>query len=483
MSFALIVAFDGLQPAQVTTEVMPNLSRFAADGVTFSNHHPVFPTVTRINAASMVTGRYPGAHGLAANTLVVRDYDPYLAFSALEPMLAKVAQKTGHVLLVPTLGDILSRQGMEYIAVGAGTTGNAYVHNPNAELSGGATIHPEFSLPYPLYDEIVERVGPWPDDAMPNTPRLSHAVDILTKYVIAERKPAVSFVWFSEPDHAQHAHGVGSDIATRAIHEADAQFGRILAHLDEIGLRADTDVFVISDHGYSTIREVISIENLVREAGFPPGDQNGGVVVAPNGGSALFYVHDKDLDTADRLATWLMAQQWCGSLVASDATGNIPGTLPASLVGTEGPRVPELAMSFKWDSTPNAKGFAGHAFSSGGAAGLGQHGSMSRHEMRNVLFANGPRFKTGVVVDSPTGNIDLAPTILRVLGGQFEATFDGRPLLEALIETSGDESVQWSQKVYTAERKVDGGTYRQEITISTVGNTSYIDQGTATLES
>ena len=142
MSFALIVAFDGLQPAQVTPEVMPNLSRFAADGVTFSNHHPVFPTVTRINAASMVTGRYPGAHGLAANTLVVRDYDPYLAFSALEPMLAKLVQKTGQVLLVPTLGDILSKQGMEYIAVGAGTTGNAYVHNPNAEKSGGATIHP-----------------------------------------------------------------------------------------------------------------------------------------------------------------------------------------------------------------------------------------------------------------------------------------------------------------------------------------------------
>ena len=77
MKNVLIVAFDGLQPAQVTPELMPNLSKLAAEGVTFNNNHAVFPTVTRINATTLVTGRYPGAHGLAANTLVVRDFDPY----------------------------------------------------------------------------------------------------------------------------------------------------------------------------------------------------------------------------------------------------------------------------------------------------------------------------------------------------------------------------------------------------------------------
>ena len=104
MSRVLIMVFDGLQPAQVTPELMPNLTALAARGVTFANHHAVFPSVTRINAASMVTGRYPGGHGLAANTLVVRDFDPYRAFAALEPTLAEVAHKTGRVLLAPTLG-------------------------------------------------------------------------------------------------------------------------------------------------------------------------------------------------------------------------------------------------------------------------------------------------------------------------------------------------------------------------------------------
>ena len=76
MKSFLIVVFDGLQPGQIKSELMPNLAAFAAEGVRFRKHHPVFPSVTRLNAVSMLTGVYPGRHGLAGNTLVFRDYDP-----------------------------------------------------------------------------------------------------------------------------------------------------------------------------------------------------------------------------------------------------------------------------------------------------------------------------------------------------------------------------------------------------------------------
>ena len=135
MASVVIAVFDGLQPSQVTSELMPNLAALAAEGVSFRNHHPVFPTVTRVNVASMMTGRSPGGHGLAGNTVVMRDFHPYRSFSALEPTLAEVAKKTGRVLLAPTLADILSHHGQEYIAVGVGTTGNAYMQNPNADRS------------------------------------------------------------------------------------------------------------------------------------------------------------------------------------------------------------------------------------------------------------------------------------------------------------------------------------------------------------
>ena len=488
MKSFVIVVFDGLQQAQATPELMPNLSRLAAGGVSFGNHHAVFPTVTRANVASIVTGHHPGVHGLTANMLVIPEFDPHRAIGALEPALSEVAARTP-VLLQPTLGDILYQHGREFVAVGTGTSGNAYLQNPNAETHGGATIHPDFCLPRPLHGEITARFGPWPERGAPSAQKLARAVDVFTGYVLPERQPSVSLLWFSEPDSSQHAHGVGSDAAVHAIREADRQFGRLLRWMNEQGLASGTNVLVASDHGYSTISEVVDVEALLREAGFPPGGEPGGVTVAPNGGSALFYTSEnggendshpsRDDATAERLAGWLTAQPWCGALVASDAAGSVAGTLPSSLIGLEGPRAPCLTMSFRWDSRPNAAGFAGHACSTGLGPGQGQHGSMSRHETRNVLFAKGPDFKQSATIATPTGNVDLAPTILHLLGLPGGETMHGRVLHESLLD--GPDTAGWQTTTHEAERDTPNGRYRQAITVSRVGNTVYLDSGTATL--
>lgn len=476
MPSVLLVVFDGLQPAQVTPPLMPHLSAFAAEGVIFRRHHAVFPSVTRINVASMVTGCNPGGHGLAANTLVIREFDPEKAISALEPTLAQVALKTGRVLLRPTVADILSRWGQRFVAVGVGSTGNAYLQNPHAESSGGATIHPQFCLPYRLHDEVVGRFGPWPPEAKPNSPQMAHAVRVMTEYVLPELDPAVSLIWLSEPDSAQHAEGVGSKLGNRALADADRAFAGLLEWLDASGRAADTDVLVVSDHGYSTVEATWDIEAEVRRAGFPAAGYAGAVVVAPNGGAVLFYTDGADAETADRLAAWLTSQPWCGALLASGA--GVAGTLPASLAGAEGSRAPELAMSFAWGSRPNRAGYPGHAHSCGGAPGLGLHGSMSRHEMRNVLLARGPRFKKGLAVNSPSGNVDIAPTLLRLIGRPGAEGMDGRVLEEALAGGPDPREVKWTSEVFTSHR----GGYRQQVTVSRVGATAYVDEGNATHE-
>ena len=481
MESVLIVAFDGLQPAQVIPDLMPNLSSLAGNGVTFANHHPVFPSVTRANVASLATGLYPGGHGLAANTLMMREFDSIQVFSALEPKLAEVAAKIGRVLLAPTLAEILSQNGQEYVAIGVGTNGNAYLQNPTAERDGGATIHPDFTLPYGLNEDITARFGPWPDETRPNTPRMAQAVKIMTEYILPERIPAVSLIWSSEPDKSQHDQPVGSDLSNVAVKEADEQFGILMEWLSQSGRAADTNVIVISDHGYSTIITTVNVEALVREAGFPPSGEPGGVAVANNGGAALFYITDGDPDTAERLAVWLMGQEWCGTVTASDAVGEIPGTLPASVVGNQGPRGPEITMSFRWSSDPNSAGYQGKVFSTGGGPGRGQHGSMSKHEMNNVMIAWGPGFKRGITLDVPSGNIDVAPTILNLLGLPVGDAMDGRVLAEALAGGPDPETVDWSNELYNTERRLKEKVYRQQIKLSVVGGTTYVDQGNSTL--
>lgn len=470
---ALIVVFDGLQPAQITPQLMPNLADFARAGVTLANHHPVFPTVTRVNASSLVTGRLPGNHGLAGNTFLCRDYDPNQVIPAMEPTLQAIADTTGRTLLAPTLADILGQHGMRYVAIGTGTSGNAYVHNPNAATSGGATIHPQFTLPRPLHAELEDRFGEWPPEVLPNTARLTLARRILTEYVLPELDPEVALLWLSEPDKTQHEDGVGLGRAPQALAEADAEFGALIDWLDQAGRLENTDIFVASDHGYSTITETVRVEQIMRESGFPTIEQQGGVAVAGNGGSALFYVNQGDPDTAEAVANWLIGHEWCGALLASERVGQPTGALPASLIGCDGPRSPDLIMSFAWNSDLNSSGYAGYAAATGGSPGQGQHGSMSQHELRNVGLAKGPSLRQQSVVETPTGNIDLAPTILHLLGIDHGVpSMDGRVMDEALADHPEPSPTPW-----VSTHEAQSGNYRQRLKISHAGPAQYLDWG------
>ena len=469
MTRVLIAAFDGLQPSQVRHDLAPNLAAFAAGGLTFTRNHPVFPTVTRINVASLVTGRHPGAHGLAGNTVVMRDYDANSVIEAMEPVLTRVAAKTGEVLLVPTLADILHHHGEEFVAVGVGTSGNAYVQNPRAEIFGGATIHPEFCLPRRLHDELADRFGQWPEKETPNVAQMRRGADVLTEYVLDERDPAVALIWFSEPDSSNHKAGVGAALSNRALAAADEQFGRIIDWLDRNGQLNEADVIVVSDHGYATIASVVDVAAELKSAGFDD------VLAAANGGAGLFYDRKGDALTIERLAEWLSQQRWCGALLASEGVGNVPGTLPASIGNIEGRRSPDLTMSFKWNSSPNDAGYPGSTVSWGGEVGVGTHGGMSRHELRNTLMARGPSFRKSSVLENPTGNIDVVPTILHLLGLPGGDEMDGRVLHEALV--GGHESTEVESRTVTHVAEL--GDYRQEVSVTTVDDTAYLDEGNA----
>ena len=172
-----------------------------------------------------------------------------------------------------------------------------------------------------------------------------------------------------------------------------------------------------------------------------------------------------------------MRQTWCGTITASDAVAGITGTLPASLVGNEGPRAPELTVSFLWDSTVNEAGYSGTAYATYGEPGTGQHGSMSQHEMNNILFAAGPAFRSNIRSLIPSGNTDLAPTILRILGLSGYGNMHGRVLEEALSGCSEMKEIDWRTETPRSEVNLGDDIYRQEIQISTVGTTSYVDMG------
>jgi arylsulfatase A-like enzyme len=109
-------------------------------------------------------------------------------------------------------------------------------------------------------------------------------------------------------------------------------------------------------------------------------------------------------------------------------------------------------------------------------AGEGTHATLSRFDMLNTLIAAGPDFRRGETIDLPSGNVDLAPTILHILGITPPQTLDGRILSEAMINIDMP-ALKPETKTIEATKDFPSGSWRQSLQISRVGSTLYLDQG------
>jgi hypothetical protein len=95
--------------------------------------------------------------------------------------------------------------------------------------------------------------------------------------------------------------------------------------------------------------------------------------------------------------------------------------------------------------------------------------------MHNMLIAAGPNFKRGETNDLPSGNVDLAPTILQILGIKSPQKMDGRILSEAM--TVAMPLPEPERKTIEATKHFGSGTWRQSLQILRVGSTTYLDEG------
>jgi arylsulfatase A-like enzyme len=101
--------------------------------------------------------------------------------------------------------------------------------------------------------------------------------------------------------------------------------------------------------------------------------------------------------------------------------------------------------------------------------------------MHNTLIAAGPDLRHGYVDDLPSGNVDLAPTILRILGITPPQRLDGRILSEAMVNKDAAMLKPETRKI-EATKGFSAGTWRQSLQISRVGSTEYLDEGNGRFE-
>jgi arylsulfatase A-like enzyme len=490
----LVIVFvvDGLRPDSITAEDTPTLFRLRAEGVDFSNSHAVFPTVTRVNAATLVTGMQPGTHGIVGNQMYVPAVEPARAFGTDDHrrLLALDRATGGRLVLGRTLAERLQARGLRLAAVSSGSTGSALLTNPRAVSGAGVLIsgyfEPGTSVAWPaeISAAVLAKFGPAPAKGR-GADRFDAPVAwtqrVLREYVLPELRPAVVINWLTEPDHTQHHVGVGSPAAREALRNDDREIARVLASVDELGLTGSASVLVVSDHGFTTNTAGIDVTGALVDAGLKASRTSADVVLASSGQAVALHIEGRDSARVARLARFLQAQPWCGVVFtagagAGDPRGAVEGTFSLEVIHlANDERGPDLLFTFPWSSRPNGFGVAGTDLanvSAGGAPLTSDHGSMSPWNVRNTLVGWGSGFKARTTVRSPAGNGDVAPTILALLGLVDDDGIDGRILVEALAGGPDEEQVVVDTRVHTAE----AGSYAAAIQVSVVDGHRYVDK-------
>ena len=457
---ALIVIIDGLRPEYVTQEIMPRLNAFAAQGYTGLAHHAVYPTVTRVNSSSISTGSYPQTHGLTGNSMYIPSVaNRVLSTGAKSDLELIESALDGKLLTTPTLAEIIEQHGMRVFAASSGSSGSGYLMNYRP--GSGGLIHYEFTVPDTLHPAAEALIGPRPvTEEQPKLNLIRYAVNSLLHVGIDYLQADALLLWVTEPDGTAHANGIGAPATIEALKGVDREMGNLFDELAGRDLLDDITVFITSDHGFSTHTGSMSVRDLLIEKGLKETEESLDVVLA---GGAIHVSTDHTSRIPEIIHT-LQQTEWIGAIFTRDG---LQGTLPFSSINWGHERSSDILVAYNWSDAQNEYGYTGEVTTPGVAG----HGSTSPYDIRTFFAISGPQVKTQTLSSIPSSNVDLAPTVLHLLGLPSSPSMDGRILTEAFTYGPLLDSIDVQQEVLEAQTE----GYRLMLDRSIVNGTTYVD--------
>ena len=188
----------------------------------------------------------------------------------------------------------------------------------------------------------------------------------------------------------------------------------------------------------------------------------------------MFYVVDRVETVIQRLVEFLQTSDFAGVVFSRRP---IAGTFPFESVrysSTNHP--PDVIISLRWSPDRNEHGAPGMFQCMDGTKGKGSHASLSRFDMNKTLVASGPDLKKGLMNEVASGNVDVAPTILWLLGVKPTEPMDGRVLHEALAVSTQPVPRPETHRI-EATRDVGFMRWTQYLQFTEVGGSIYFDEG------
>ena len=532
----ILMVWDGLRPDFVSAALTPALFAMETEGVRFARHHAVYPTITMVDAASIATGAPPGRttivgddvsmlKRLAVDGIKPSPQDSWantpvnLENSSALAALNGPGYFNGALMGAESLGQQVRRAGGYVAIIGKqgptftfddSVTGDPTIGGP---IKGGAFMFMDDRMVAPA--SLDGKLAPAPprstDERVTYGKRDTYFAEIAigraleqARTAVLEGHPALVVLWQHNPDITQHHRGLGTRANLEALKICDANLAGIRKAIATLKIADRTDVMVVSDHGFATIRATVPLAKLLAEAGLKKSGDD--VIVVPNGGTDLIDLSRAAFPTLQaqramlqRIVDFIAAQPWAGPLFTrgrneEDALFAAPankGAAPLEPFGNPGEGwirgtfsldtvdligranyfyAPDLVVSFREMPDASNSGLMGAQapsffFDSGGeqpsghanrsepaiepvkglmyadtggwngfTTGMGMHAAVGERELHNFCAAAGPDFRRHFVDRYPSGNLDVRPTIARVMGlrPDNETAPAGRALEESI---------------------------------------------------
>lgn len=398
---------------------VPTLRRLAAAGAVAKGMRPVDPTVTWANHTSMVTGVPPARHGVIFNGLLIRE--------AGTPPRVEPWRDKSELVHARTLYDAARERGLttaqvDWVAIqNAPTITWEFPERPDPKGGVAQEAVKTGILSQADLETFSTKNILWRD----------HVWTQAAAHILRQHRPNLLLFHLLNLDSTQHRYGPRTPAAMSAMAHLDSQVATIVTTLERSGLMASTTLFVVSDHGFKTVKRQIRPNVVFAKAGLitvETGKITGARVYSvPEGGTALVYVTVPDpsgsllkqaasaLDGLEGIASVIEAPEFGKyGLPQPTATGQMGSLL---LTAKEG-----YAFTAATGDEPVIDAPPGS---------LGSHGYLATDPDLQALFiASGRGVKRGVRLDS-VSNLDLAPTIARLLNLQMPDV-QGRVLNEIL---------------------------------------------------
>ncbi|MBI3880422.1 MAG: alkaline phosphatase family protein [Verrucomicrobia bacterium] len=402
---------------------LPTLRRLAAEGAVCDAGMKVSnPSVTWINHTTLVTGVEPRRHGVLYNGLLVRK-GPTLP-PVIEPWRAKT-----ELVRVPTVYDAAHDAGLtvaqiDWVAITNAPSVNwNWFEVPDTTSEWSKELVAQGVLtPQELAEFIKGKNVAWRDMVWTKA----------TAHIIKTRKPNLLLFHPLNTDNINHQYGPGSWASYTAFGYVDRLIAEVLAALDEAGMKDKATVIIATDHGFKKVSKFINPNIALRKAGLlkaaGPTVTSCDAYVVTQGGMAFAFV----TDPAKKAALLPELREVCGKIPGVERVldGNDGHTLGMP-TPAENQGMGDLILYAK----------AGHAFQATAAGEaevidspnyLGTHGYANTDpELNGAFIAWGYGIRRGVKI-TEMKNLDIAPTIARLLSVKLGVTPDGRVLEEIL---------------------------------------------------